>query len=120
MKARYPILLVFAAIFVTGCVVAPGGHYSGDPQPPVHRAYQVPPPPVGPPPPLREPQPSQPSPAYAWQGGYWDWDGARYFWRPGAWVVAPVGYAWVPHQWVHSSKHGWRLMEGSWRDAGGH
>lgn len=120
MKTRHSFLPALAAVLAAGCVVAPGGSYDHQPPPPargVERVYNVPPPPVGPPPPFREPRPHQPSPAYVWLPGYWDWDGARYFWQPGRWVVAPQGQVWEDHRWVHRSQRGWVLIEGYWRGA---
>lgn len=118
MKVRHSLLPTLVAVLVAGCVVVPGGQYDRQPPPArgVERAYGVPPH-VEPPPPFREPRPHQPSPAYVWLPGYWDWDGARYFWQPGRWVVAPQDQVWEPHRWIHNSKRGWMLIEGFWRDA---
>lgn len=120
MMTRYSLLPALAAIILAGCVVAPGGQHDRQPQSSVHgpeRVFNVPPPPVGPPPQFDQPRPHQPSPAYVWLDGYWDWDGARYFWQPGRWVVAPQGLVWEGPRWVHRSNRGWVLIEGVWRKA---
>ena len=118
MRVRTSLVLALVAVFVAGCVVVPGSQYPEQHQTPAYGGERalLPPPPVGPPPPFREPRPNQPSPAYVWLDGYWDWDGARFFWQPGRWVVAPQGQVWEAHRWAHSSKHGWILIGGQWRD----
>lgn len=120
MRTRYSLWPALAAIILAGCVVAPSGQDDRQPRPPVRgleRVFIVPPPPVGPPPPFNEPRPYQPSPAYVWLAGYWDWDGIRYFWQPGRWEVAPQDQVWEDHRWVHRSNRGWVLIEGRWRNA---
>lgn len=123
MQVNSVLVLAVCVTAVSGCVVVPGGSDTYPHQPAgYHREvpFEVPPPFEAPPKPLLERRPGQPSSAYVWQDGYWDWDGIRYIWRSGTWVVAPPGKEWVQHQWVHSSKRGWVLFDGFWRDESGH
>ena len=119
MKTYYLLSATLAAVLLSSCAIVPSEHRDQSPSDGygVGRAHYVPPPPVGPPPAVRELPPHQPSPAYVWLGGHWDWDGARYFWQHGRWVVAPQGQVWEGPRWVHNSKRGWVLIEGRWRNA---
>jgi hypothetical protein len=70
---------------------------------------------IAPPVPVVEPVPPPPAPGYAWQPGYWSWNGVQYVWVPGAYVVAPFVHAvWVPGAWVRRGP-GWAWVAGRWR-----
>ena len=67
---------------------------------------------VGPPPPRHEVVPVV-RPGWAWQPGYWNWNGHRYVWTNGHRVRAHRGAHWVPHRWQQD--HGrWRMDRGHW------
>lgn len=73
-----------------------------------------------------------PRPGFAWNPGYWAWDGYRYVWVQGRWVAAapPVyigppavvwgapaprwGYGWGDERWERHEHHEHR--HGGWRD----
>jgi len=70
---------------------------------------------VAPPAAVVETRPVAPGPNYAWQGGYYRWNGTAHVWTPGVWAVRPrAGAVWVDHRWVRRGG-GWRFVEGRWR-----
>jgi sugar phosphate permease len=70
---------------------------------------------VAPPAPVVEAVPAPPVVGYAWQPGYWGWNGVQYVWVPGAYVATPYPAAvWVPGRWVVRGG-GWVWVEGYWR-----
>ncbi len=69
-----------------------------------------------PPPPVNETVPPAPNdhPNYAWQKGYYKYDGERYVWVPGRYVEAPYEHAtWVEGHWVERDG-GWIWVDGHW------
>ena len=52
-----------------------------------------------------------PRPGYAWVGGYWYPNGARYAWRAGYWARPPYARAY----WVAPRYFGHRYYRGYWR-----
>jgi hypothetical protein len=70
----------------------------------------------GPPPaPIVERIPPPPGPEYAWQGGYWHWNGYRYVWYGGHYYRRPYTTAhWVPEHYVRGPEGHWHLVSGHW------
>jgi hypothetical protein len=70
---------------------------------------------VPPPAPIVETPAPPPAPGYAWQPGYWAWNGVQYAWVPGQYVVAPApGAVWVAGHWQPRGG-GWVWLDGHWR-----
>lgn len=72
-----------------------------------------------PPGPKPETIPPQPSPAYVWQPGYWDWRNDQFTWANGHWDLPPrQNVVWVPTHWETRDGR-WVLVSGYWRDDSG-
>ena len=67
---------------------------------------------IGPPAPRYEAVPAL-QPGWAWQPGYWNWNGHRYVWVSGRRVRGHRGEHWVPHRWVDNGGR-WRMDRGHW------
>lgn len=67
---------------------------------------------VAPPAPRHEVEPVV-RPGWAWQSGYWNWNGHRYVWVRGHRVRAHRHAHWVPHRWVEDGGR-WRMDRGHW------
>jgi hypothetical protein len=64
-----------------------------------------------PPPPVAAYVAPAPGPGYAWVGGYWYPNGARWAWRAGYWGRRPYARAY----WVAPRYYGHRYYRGYWR-----
>jgi hypothetical protein len=93
------LLLAGSSLFAAPGVVVGVG--VGVPAP----AYGPPPPPVA-----ADVAPA-PGPGYAWVGGYWYPNGARWAWRAGYWGRRPYARAY----WVAPRYYGHRYYRGYWR-----
>jgi hypothetical protein len=71
----------------------------------------VPAPVYAPPAPRVAVVPAAPGPGYAWVGGYWYPNGARWAWRAGYWGRRPYARAY----WVAPRYYGHRYYRGYWR-----
>lgn len=70
---------------------------------------------VGPPAARVEVRGHAPSPAHAWVGGYWRWNGSAHVWVAGGWNVPPRhGSVWIDGHWK-KAYGGWTWVPGHWR-----
>jgi len=57
-----------------------------------------------------------PQAGYAWQPGYYQWNGTQYVWTPGAYAPVPrSGATWVPGHWEDRRDSGYVFIQGKWR-----
>jgi len=93
------------------CMYAKGNQVPGS-QPPTSSYYA----PTTPPPPTpSEYLPPPPDPSYAWQAGFWQWNGYQYQWVPGHYAQRPYPTAvWIPDHW-QQYQAGWAFIPGHWQ-----
>ncbi|HXY29686.1 MAG TPA: hypothetical protein VEI06_03170 [Gemmatimonadaceae bacterium] len=97
---RSVIAITLIAALAAGCASAP----------PPDRVYVR----VAPPPERVEVITAAPGPFYAWQKGYWRWNGHDYAWVAGRWaLVEEHRTKWEAGHW-QSDHHGWYWVEGHW------
>jgi hypothetical protein len=88
-----------------------GGSLFAAPQAAVGVGVGVPAPAYAPPVAPAAVVPPAPGPGYAWVGGYWYPNGARWAWRAGYWGRRPYARSY----WVGPRYYGARFYRGYWR-----
>lgn len=66
------------------------------------------------PPPVRYERVPNARHGYAWQAGYWSWNGYKHQWKKGHWERNRSGHYYQQSKWQETNE-GWRLNHGGWR-----